>query len=135
MRFPSMGPPTARGGTRPQTAPPPSRRPPTDLDPVPFPGGAEAALEFAAFEKGLLEGSGDGGSAARNGEPPNRAPPDPEPPIGRRSPISEANRDSARWMLAGAGMAAGAAAILLLLLSSGRVTAGFAAVLQAMAQP
>lgn len=102
-----------------------------DLDPVPFPGGVEAALEFAAFEKGLLDGgSGDDGTAPNREvlpEPLNQA-----PSIGR-PPISEPDRDSARWMLAGAGMAIAAAAALLML-SSGRLSAGFAAVLQAMAQ-
>ena len=117
----------AHGGTRPRTAPPRPRRVLTDLDPVPFPGGVEAALEFAAFEKGLLEGGGsdDGGTV-------RRAPPDREAPIGRRTPISEPNRDSARWRLAGAGLATAAA--LLLLLGSGLLRAGFTMVLQAMAQ-
>ena len=97
-----------------------------DLDPVPFPGGVEAALEFAAFEKGLLEGgSSDGGGTAWRA-PPSRA-------LIGRPPISEPNRDSGRWMLAGAGMATVVAAILLLL-GSGLLTAGFATVLQAMAQ-
>ena len=128
MQFPPPRRSMARAG-RPRAAPPPSRRPPADLDPVPFPGGVEAALEFAAFEKGLFEG----GSAARNREPPDPAPPNQEPPIGWRPPISEPNRDSARWMLAGASMATVAAATLLLL-SSRLLPAGFAVVLQAMAQ-
>ena len=106
-----------------------------EFDPVPFPGGVEAALEFAAFEKGLLDGGcggSDGGGTARNTEP-LREPLDQDPPVERRTPISEPNRDSARWMLAGAGVATAAAAVFLLL-SSGRLSAGFAAVLQAMAQ-
>jgi len=124
MQFPPPRRPTARGATQSRAAPPPQRPPPTDLDPVPFPGGAEAALEFAAFEKGLLErGSGNGG-IARSREPP---------PIARRTPLSEPNRHSTRWMLAGAGVAA--AALLLLLLSSGLLTAGFAAVLRAIPRP
>ena len=98
-----------------------------DLDPVPFPGGVEAALEFAAFEKGLLEGGGSDGGGTAWRAPPDRA------PIEQRTPISEPNRDSGRWMLAGAGMATAVAAILLLL-GSGLLTAGFATVLQAMAQ-
>ena len=96
-----------------------------DLDPVPFPGGVEAALEFAAFEKGLLEGGGC--AAAARQAPPNQA------PIGQRPPISEPNRDSARWMLAGAGVAT-LAAVVALMLSSGLMAAGFATVLQAMTQ-
>ena len=100
---------------------------PANLDPVPFPGGAEAALEFAAFEKGLLErGSGNGGGGiARSREPP---------PVARRTPISEPNRHSVGWMLAGAGVAA-AGAVLLLLLSSGLLATNLAAVLRAIPRP
>ena len=130
MQFPPPRRPTARGGSQPRTAPPPLRRALTDLDPVPFPGGVEAALEFAAFEKGLLEG---GSNAGRSSIARNRAPPNREPLNGLRPPISEPNRDSTRWMLAGAGVAT-AVAVILLLLSSGLLTAGFATVLQAMAQ-
>ncbi len=119
----------ARGG-RPRGAPPPPRRPSIDLDPVPFPGGVEAALEFAAFEKGLFEG-GSGGTAQNRA--PSREPPNRDPPMGWRTPISEPNRDSARWRLAGAGTATAIAAILLLL-GSRLLPAGFAVVLQAMAQ-
>ncbi len=53
--------------------------------------------------------------------------------MGSRTPISEPNRDATRWMLAGAGMAT-TLAVILLLLSSGLLAAGFATVLQAMAQ-
>ena len=82
----------------------------TELDPVPFPGGAEAALEFAAFEKGLLE-RGNGRTRTRSRETP----------VARRTPISEPNQHSVGWMLAGAGMAA-TVALLLLLLGSGLLT-------------
>ncbi len=94
----------------------------TELDPVPFPGGAEAALEFAAFEKGLLE-RGNGRSSARSREPP----------AARRTPISEPNRHAVHWMLAGAGMGA-AVALLLLLLSSGLLTGVVAAALRVAAR-
>ncbi len=87
---------------------------------MPFPGGAEAALEFAAYEKGLLERGGNGKSREQH--------------ITRQAPISEPNRHSTCWMLAGAGMAAAVAAILLLL-SSGLLATGFAAVLRAIAPP
>ena len=128
LQFPPPRRPAARGGPRPQTAPPPLRRALTDLDPVPFPGGVEAALEFAAFEKDLLAGGTGRSSIVRN-----RAPLDQEPPVGSRTPISEPDSDATRWMLAGAGVAT-AVALVLLLLSSGLLAAGFATVLQAMAQ-
>jgi hypothetical protein len=92
---------------------------------VPFPGGVEAALEFAAYEKGLLErGSG------RGREPPIER----QAPVSGHAPISEPSRHSLHWMLAGASMAAAAAAILLLL-SSGLLAAGFAAALRAVMPP
>jgi len=125
MQFPPPRRLAARGGTQSRAAPPSPRLLPTDLDPVPFPGGAEAALEFAAFEKGLLErGSGNGGSA-RSREPV---------PIAPRTPLSGPDRHSICWMLAGASLAT-VAALLLLLLSSGLLTAGFAAVLRAIIRP
>ncbi len=82
-------------------------------------------MEFAAFEKGLLErGRGSSGSVRS-----------PEPsPIARRTPISEPNRGSVSWMLAGATIAAVAVAVLLLL-SSGLLATGFAVVLRAVAPP
>ncbi len=96
---------------------------------MPFPGGAEAALEFAAYEKGLLEGAG---------VPSREQPVEPHglidqyAPTSRHAPISEPDRHSARWMLVGAGMAVAVAA-LLLLLGTGRLSAGVATVLRTIA--
>ncbi len=93
---------------------------------MPFPGGAEAALEFAAYEKGLLEG---GSVPVRQQQPTER-----HAPISRHAPLSEPDRHSMRWMLAGAGMAV-AVAVVLLSLSSGGLAAGFAAVLRSVMPP
>ena len=113
----------ARGGTPSWGAPP--RRPASpELDPVPFPGGAEGALEFAAFEKGLLERGSSGSGSVRSSEPP---------PIARRTPISEPNRGSVNQ--AASYYLAAVAVAILLLLSSGLLATGFAMVLRAVAPP
>ena len=78
---------------------------------------------MVALPVGLLEHGGSRGSP-RNREPP---------PVARRTPTSEPNRHSVLWMLIGACVAA-IVASLLLLLSSGLLTTGFAAALWAMAR-
>jgi len=73
-------------------------------------------LEFAAFEKDLLEhGTPQAGPV--------------HAPVQWQAPISEPSRHSVGWMLAGAGMAA-TAAVVLLLASSGLLGACVAAVLR-----
>ena len=96
---------------------------------MPFPGGAGAAWECAAYEKGLLEGAG---VPAREQPTEPRGPAGHHAPTSRHALISEPDRHSVRWMLAGAGMAVAVAAFLLLL-STGRLSAGFALVLRAIA--
>ena len=96
---------------------------------MPFPGGAEGALEFAAFEKGLLE---RGRGPVRDQTPPHAS----EPGVGRerQAPISEPHRPSVHWgwMLAGAGTAVAAGAVFLLL-GSGLLSSGFATALRVVA--
>lgn len=85
--------------------------------PEAFPGGAEAALQFAAFEKGLAEGG-----RAR------------DRPIEWHAPISEPNQRSAHWLLAGASMAIFAAGAVWLI-NSGLLTGYLAAALRTAAPP
>ncbi len=82
-----------------------------------FPGGAEAALEFAAFEKGLAEGG-----------------PDRDFPVEWHAPVSKPARGSAHLLLAGAGMAAFAAAAVWLI-NSGVLASYLAVVLRTAAPP
>lgn len=89
-------------------APTPSRTA-ERFDAEAFPGGAEAALEFAAFEKSLAGGD-------RDGERPER-----DRPTEWHAPVSEPDRRSTHWMLAGAGMAV-FAAMAFWLISSGLLT-------------
>lgn len=94
-------------------ADPPSSRTDEGFDAEAFPGGAEAALEFAAFEKSLAGGDRNWERADRHH--PDRHHPDRDRPIEWHAPISEPDRRSAHWMLAGAGMAVFAAATLWLI--------------------
>ncbi len=83
--------------------------------PEAFPGGAEAALQFAAFEKGLAEGGRDR-------------------PIEWHAPISEPNQRSAHWLLAGASMAIFAAGAVWLI-NSGLLMGYVAMALRTAAPP
>lgn len=85
--------------------------------PEAFPGGAQAALEFAAFEKDLTGGGHDR-------DYPNKW----------HAPVSEPSRRSTYLLLAGAGMAVSAGATLLLI-SSGLLTSTLAVLLRTAASP
>lgn len=82
-----------------------------------FPGGAEAALEFAAFEKGLAEGGCDPGR-----------------PLEWHAPISEPSQRSAHFLFAGAAMAILAVAAVWLI-DSGLLASCFAVVLRTAGLP
>lgn len=100
-----------------------------------FPGGAEAALQFAAFEKNLAESGRDRHSP--NWHDPNAERPtqrDAERPIQWQAPISEPDRRSSHWLLAGAGMAV-FAAVALWLINSGLLVSYLAGMLRATTSP
>ena len=92
---------------------PKSARTAKGLDAEAFPGGADAALEFAAIEKSLASGGSDWSHL--NGVNPDRHKPDWSHAIGWHAPVSEPARRSTHWLLAGAGMAVFAAAALVLI--------------------
>lgn len=103
-----------------------------------FPGGAEAALEFAAFEKSLAEGSRN----SRNPDwlnsdwqlPASGRPIQCQAPVSWQAPISEPGQRSACWLLAGASMAVCAAAALWLI-SSGLLARCLAEVFRTTTAP
>ena len=97
-------------------ADPASSRTDEGFDAEAFPGGAEAALEFAAFEKSLAGGERDWVLADRHDPAPHH--PARDRPIEWHAPISQPDRRSTHWMLAGAGMAV-FAAVALWLINSG----------------
>ncbi len=106
---------------------PTSGRTDQGFDAEAFPGGAEAALEFAAFEKRLIGGDGDWDRADRHN--PDLHHPDWGLPIKWHAPISEPDRHSTRWLMAGAGMAIFAAAAFWLI-NSGLLASCFADMLR-----
>ena len=107
-----------------------------------FPGGAEAALEFAAFEKGLASGDRNWNRPDRD-RPPGQSPDSREPDwrepdwghaVKWQAPVSEPDRHSTRWLLTGAGMAVFAAAVLWLI-SSGLLASYLADMVRTNALP